>query len=84
MKTGGGDVICVPVSALKREGIDTLLEMVLLVAEMEELKANPNKRAVGTVIEAQLDKGRGPVATVLVQGGTLRVGDPIVARCCKW
>lgn len=75
----GGDVICVPVSALKREGIDTLLEMVLLVAEMEELKANPNKRAVGTVIEAQLDKGRGPVATVLVQGGTLRVGDPIVA-----
>ena len=53
--------------------------MVLLVAEMEELKANPNKRAVGTVIEAQLDKGRGPVATVLVQGGTLRVGDPIVA-----
>ena len=69
----GGDVICVPVSALKREGIDTLLEMVLLVAEMEELKANPNKRAVGTVIEAQLDKGRGPVATVLVQGGTLKL-----------
>ena len=75
----GGDVISVAVSALKREGIDTLLEMVLLVAEMEELKANPKKRAVGTVIEAQLDKGRGPVATVLVQGGTLRVGDPIVA-----
>ena len=75
----GGDVISVPVSALKREGIDTLLEMVLLVAEMEELRANPNKRAVGTVIEAQLDKGRGPVATVLVQGGTLKVGDPIVA-----
>ena len=75
----GGDVISVPVSALKREGIDTLLEMVLLVAEMEELKANPNKRAVGTVIEAELDKGRGPVATVLVQGGTLKVGDPIVA-----
>lgn len=75
----GGDVISVPVSALKREGIDTLLEMVLLVAEMEELKANPNKRAVGTVIEAELDKGRGPVATILVQGGTLRVGDPIVA-----
>ena len=74
----GGDVISVPVSALKREGIDTLLEMVLLVAEMEELRANPNKRAVGTVIEAQLDKGRGPVATVLVQGGTLKVGDPIV------
>ena len=75
----GGDVISVPVSALKREGIDTLLEMVLLVAEMEELKANPKKRAVGTVIEAELDKGRGPVATVLVQGGTLKVGDPIVA-----
>ncbi len=75
----GGEVISVPVSALKGEGIDTLLEMVLLVAEMEELKANPNKRAVGTVIEAELDKGRGPVATVLVQGGTLRVGDPIVA-----
>ena len=75
----GGDVISVAVSALKREGIDTLLEMVLLVAEMEELKANPKKRAVGTVIEAQLDKGRGPVATVLVQGGTLKVGDPIVA-----
>ncbi|EQG01080.1 translation initiation factor IF-2 domain protein, partial [Clostridioides difficile 840] len=53
--------------------------MVLLVAEMEELRANPNKRAVGTVIEAELDKGRGPVATVLVQGGTLTVGDPIVA-----
>ncbi|TQQ84148.1 translation initiation factor IF-2 [Peptacetobacter hominis] len=75
----GGDVISVPVSAKKKIGIDTLLEMVLLVAEMEELKANPDKRAVGTVIEAQLDKGRGPVATVLVQGGTLRVGDPIVA-----
>ena len=75
----GGDVIAVPVSAKKNIGIDYLLEMVLLVAEMEELKANPDKRAVGTVIEAQLDKGRGPVATVLVQGGTLRVGDPIVA-----
>lgn len=75
----GGEVIAVPVSAKKKEGIDTLLEMVLLVAEMEELRANPDKRAVGTVIEAELDKGRGPVATVLVQGGTLRVGDPIVA-----
>jgi translation initiation factor IF-2 len=75
----GGEVISVPVSAKKREGIDTLLEMVLLVAEVEELKANPDKRAVGTVIEAELDKGRGPVATVLVQGGTLEVGDPIVA-----
>ncbi|MBS5786342.1 MAG: translation initiation factor IF-2 [Clostridioides difficile] len=75
----GGEVISVPVSAKKREGIDTLLEMVLLVAEVEELRANPDKRAVGTVIEAELDKGRGPVATVLVQGGSLRVGDPIVA-----
>lgn len=74
----GGEVISVPVSAKKREGIDTLLEMVLLVAEVEELRANPDKRAVGTVIEAELDKGRGPVATVLVQGGSLRVGDPIV------
>ncbi|WP_250672821.1 translation initiation factor IF-2 [Paraclostridium ghonii] len=75
----GGDVISVPVSARQNTNIDTLLEMILLVAEMEELKANPDKRAVGTVIEAQLDKGRGPVATVLVQGGTLKVGDPIVA-----
>ncbi len=74
----GGDVISVPVSARQRTGIDTLLEMILLVSEMEELKANPNKRAVGTVIEAELDKGRGPVATILVQGGTLKVGDPIV------
>ncbi|WP_297133568.1 translation initiation factor IF-2 [Terrisporobacter sp.] len=74
----GGDVIAVPVSARQRTGIDTLLEMILLVAEVEELKANPNKRAVGTVIEAELDKGRGPVATILVQGGTLKVGDPIV------
>ena len=75
----GGNVISVEVSAKKNQNIDTLLEMVLLVAEMEELRANPNKRAVGTVIEAQLDKSRGPVATVLVQGGTLKVGDPIVA-----
>lgn len=74
----GGDVIAVPVSARQRTGIDTLLEMILLVAEMEELKANPDKRAVGTVVEAELDKGRGPVATILVQGGTLKVGDPIV------
>lgn len=74
----GGDTICVPVSALKKEGIDDLLEMILLVAEMEELKANPNRNAVGTVIEAQLDKGRGPVATVLVQKGTLKVGDMVV------
>lgn len=75
----GGDVICVPVSALKHEGIDNLLEMVLLVAEMSDLKANPKRKARGTIIEAQLDKGRGPVATVLVQSGTLQVGDPIVA-----
>ena len=75
----GGDIICVPVSALKGEGIDTLLEMVLLVAEMGDLKANPRRKARGTIIEAQLDKGRGPVATVLVQSGTLQVGDPIVA-----
>lgn len=75
----GGDTICVPVSALKKEGIDELLEMILLVAEMQELKANPNRNAVGTVIEAQLDKGRGPVATVLVQKGTLKVGDMVVS-----
>ena len=75
----GGDVICVPVSALKGEGIDTLLEMVLIVAEMSDLKANPRRKARGTIIEAQLDKGRGPVATVLVSSGTLQVGDPIVA-----
>ena len=74
----GGDTIFVPISALKGEGIDQLLEMVLLVAEVSELKANPNRRAIGTVIEAQLDKGRGSVATLLVQNGTLRVGDPIV------
>lgn len=75
----GGDIIAVPVSALHREGIDTLLEMVLLVAEMQELKANPNRLAKGTIIEAELDKGRGPVATVLVQKGTLKIGDSIVA-----
>ena len=75
----GGETICVPVSAASKEGIDTLLEMITLVAEMKELRANPNKNARGVIIEAQLDKGRGPVATVLVQGGTLQVGDPIVA-----
>ena len=75
----GGDVICVPVSATKKEGLDTLLDMVLLVGEMADLKANPNKKARGTIIESQLDKGRGPVATVLVQEGTLKVSDPIVA-----
>lgn len=74
----GGDTIFVPVSAHTKEGIDQLLEMVLLSAEMLELKANPNRKARGTVIEAQLDKGRGPVATVLVQKGTLHVGDNIV------
>ncbi|NPV25970.1 MAG: translation initiation factor IF-2 [Firmicutes bacterium] len=74
----GGDTICVPVSAHTRENLDTLLEMILLVAEMSEIKANPNRPAKGTVIEAQLDKGRGPVATVLVQHGTLKVGDSIL------
>lgn len=74
----GGDTIFVHISALKKEGLEDILEMILLVAEVQELKANPNKKARGTVIEAQLDRGRGPVATVLVQGGTLKVGDPIV------
>lgn len=74
----GGDTIFVPISALKGEGIDELLEMILLTAEVAELKANPKRSALGTVIEAQLDKGRGSVATLLVQDGTLRVGDPIV------
>ena len=74
----GGDTIFVPISALKGEGIDTLLEMVLLVAEVGELKANPKRLALGTVIEAQLDKGRGSVATLLVQDGTLEVGSPLV------
>ncbi|SHF23580.1 translation initiation factor IF-2 [Desulforamulus putei] len=74
----GGDVIAVPVSAKTRMGLDNLLEMILLVAEVNELKANPNRRARGTVVEAELDKGRGPVATVLVQNGTLNVGDTIV------
>ena len=75
----GGDVICVPVSAVKREGIENLLEMVLLVSDMQELKANPDREAKGTVIEAKLDKGRGPVATVLVQNGTLHSSDILVA-----
>ncbi|MBQ8266848.1 MAG: translation initiation factor IF-2 [Clostridia bacterium] len=75
----GGDVICVPVSAKTHNGIDNLLENVLLVAEMLELKANPDRRAKGVVIEARLDKGRGPVATLLVQNGTLNTGDIIVA-----
>ena len=75
----GGDTICVPVSAKKQQNLDELLEMVLLQADVLDLKANPNKAAKGTIIEAQLDKGRGPVATVLVQNGTLKIGDPIVA-----
>ena len=75
----GGDVMCIPVSALKREGIDDLLESILLIAEMQEYKANPNRRAKGIVIESKLDKGRGPVATVLIQNGTLRAGDIVIA-----
>jgi len=75
----GGDVICVPVSALTGQGIDDLLENVLLVAEVKELKANPKRRAKGIVIEAKLDRGRGPVATVLVQNGTLHNGDIVIA-----
>ena len=75
----GGDVICVPVSAKTRMGLDDLLETILLVAEVKELKANPNRRAKGIVIEAKLDKGRGPVATVLVQNGTLHSGDVVIA-----
>lgn len=75
----GGDVICVPVSALTGKGIDDLLENVLLVADMMELRANPDRAAKGSIIEARLDKGRGPVASVLVKNGTLRVGDIIVA-----
>ncbi len=74
----GGDTIFVPISALKGMGVDNLLEMIQLVAEMKELKANPNRQAIGTVIEAQLDKGKGPVATFLVQNGTLKVGDIVV------
>ncbi|MGX9133705.1 translation initiation factor IF-2 [Rummeliibacillus sp. JY-2-4R] len=74
----GGDTIFVPISALTGVGIDQLLEMILLVSEVGELKANPNRHAIGSVIEAQLDKGRGSVATLLVQNGTLHVGDPIV------
>ena len=75
----GGDVMCIPVSALKREGIDDLLESILLIAEMQEYKANPNRRAKGIVIESKLDRGRGPVATVLIQNGTLRAGDIVIA-----
>ena len=75
----GGDTICVPVSAKTHEGIDKLLEAILLVAEMKELRANPNRAAKGVVIEARLDKGKGPIATLLVQNGTLKSGDIVVA-----
>ena len=78
----GGSTIFVPVSAHTKEGIDDLLEMILLTAEVQELKANPNRKARGIVIEAELDKGRGPVATVLVQKGTLKVGDHVAAGAC--
>lgn len=79
----GGETICVPVSARNKEGIDELLEMIILVAEMQELKANPNRKAVGTIVEAELDKGRGPVATVLVQKGTLKLGDIVVSGTAR-
>ena len=75
----GGDTICVELSALQGENIDELLEMILLLSEMEEIKANPNRLAEGVVVEAELDKGRGPVATVLIKNGTMRVGDPLLA-----
>ena len=75
----GGDIVMAAVSAYTKQGIPELLEMILLVAEMQELKANPNRQAMGTIIEAQLDKGRGPVATVLIQKGTLHIGDSIIA-----
>ncbi|WP_417091164.1 translation initiation factor IF-2, partial [Marvinbryantia sp.] len=78
----GGSTVFVPVSAHTHEGLDTLLEMILLTAEVAELKANPNRKARGLVIEAELDKGKGPVATVLVQKGTLHVGDAIAAGAC--
>lgn len=78
----GGDTICVPISAATGDGIDNLLEMVSLTADVKELKANPNRLAKGTVVEARLDKGRGPVATLLVQNGTLNSGDIIIAGSC--
>ncbi|HEY8444516.1 MAG TPA: translation initiation factor IF-2, partial [Bacilli bacterium] len=74
----GGDTIFVPISALKNQGVDELLDMILLVAEMQDLKANPNRLGIGTVLEAKLDKGRGVVATLLVKNGSIKVGDPIV------
>lgn len=78
----GGDTPCIPVSAKTKEGLDDLLEMVTLIAEMKEFKANPDRAAKGTVIEARLDKGRGPIATVLVQNGTLHQGDIVIAGTC--
>ncbi|MDD4003314.1 MAG: translation initiation factor IF-2 [Clostridia bacterium] len=78
----GGDTMICPVSAVKREGLDNLLETILLIAEVKELKADPDKKAKGTIIEAKLDKGKGPVATVLVQTGTLMIGDTVVAGIC--
>ncbi|MCH3141858.1 translation initiation factor IF-2, partial [Listeria monocytogenes] len=74
----GGDTIFAPITAKFGEGLENLLDMILLVSEVEELKANPDRRAIGSVIEAELDKGRGPGATLLVQDGTLNIGDPIV------
>lgn len=79
----GGDTIVVGVSSKTGEGIDELLEMILLVAEMKELKANPNRRAIGTIIEANLDKSKGPMATILIKNGTLRFGDSIVSGICS-
>ena len=79
----GGDVICAPVSAVKGTGIDQLLEMINLQAEVLELKSDPERRAVGVVLEAELDRGRGPVATILVQDGTLRRGDTVVVGTCS-
>ncbi len=78
----GGDVMCIPVSAIKHTGIDDLLESVLLIAEVKEYKANPDRRAKGIIIESKLDKGRGPVATVLIQNGTLHPGDIVIAGTC--
>lgn len=74
----GGDTIFAPISAKFGEGLENLLDMILLVSEVEELKANPDRRAIGSVIEAELDKGRGPVATLLVQDGTLNIGDQLL------
>ena len=78
----GGDVMCVPVSALKKTGIDELLESVLMIADLKDYKANPDRRAKGIIIESKLDKGRGPVATVLIQNGTLHPGDIVIAGTC--